>query len=73
MASLEGAIVAVLTGGDRAYVLVQVDGRATDGAFVDLADGEQLLESRSFDTEADARSWVAADFARRSAPSRGVQ
>jgi hypothetical protein len=72
MAAFVGAVVAVLRCADRAYLLIRVDGRAADAVFLDPTDGEQLLGSHFFDTEADARVWVAADFALRTVP-RDVQ
>jgi hypothetical protein len=73
MAAFVGAVVAVLQGGNRAYLLIRVNGRAPDNVFIDPTDGAELLGSHSFDSEAAARAWVAADFLRRAAPPRGVQ
>jgi hypothetical protein len=73
LAAHDGAIVAVLESRARAYLLVRVDGRAPDSVFLDPTDGELLLGSHSFNDEAEARAWVAADFLRRAAPSPGAQ
>ena len=62
-----------IAGAGRLYFLYAVVQPGTDSTFVDPTDGELLAGVYYFETESDAREWVAQDIAMRDARVGRVQ